>query len=77
MIAVPVSDVGIGTRVALHAHAATGDLASAIAAYERCRSTLDQDLGISPSPATRQRHAALLAAANGDHPPARAGEQSR
>jgi len=61
----------------MDAHAATGDLASAIAAYERCRSTLDQDLGIPPSPATRQRHAALLAAANGDHPPARAGEQSR
>lgn len=61
----------------MDAHAATGDLASAIAAYERCRFTLDQDLGISPSPATRQRHAALLAAANGDHSPARAGEQSR
>jgi len=61
----------------MDAHSATGDLASAIAAYERCRSTLDQDLGIPPSPATRQRHAALLAAANGDHPPARAGEQSR
>ena len=58
----------------MDAHAASGDLASAIAAYERCRSTLDQDLGIPPSPATRQRHAALLAAANGDHLPARAGE---
>ena len=51
--------------------------ATLTAAYERCRSTLDQDPGIPPSPATRQRHAALLAAVNGDHPPVRAGEQSR
>jgi DNA-binding SARP family transcriptional activator len=45
----------------MDAHAGTGDLASAIAAYERCRSTLDQELGIPPSPATRERHAAILA----------------
>jgi SARP family transcriptional regulator, regulator of embCAB operon len=45
----------------MDAHAAIGDLASAIAAYERCRSTLDQALGIAPSPATRERHAALVA----------------
>lgn len=60
----------------MDAHAAIGDLASAIAVYERYRSTLDWHLGIPPSPATRQRHAALLAAAHGDHPPARAGERS-
>jgi DNA-binding SARP family transcriptional activator len=47
----------------MDAQAATGDLASAIASYERCRSTLDQALGIPPSPATRERLAALLAAA--------------
>jgi DNA-binding SARP family transcriptional activator len=47
----------------MDAQAATGDLASAMASYERCRSTLDQALGIPPSPATRERLAALLAAA--------------
>jgi DNA-binding SARP family transcriptional activator len=44
----------------MDAHAAAGDLASAIAAYERCRTTLDDSLGITPSAATRERHAKLL-----------------
>jgi SARP family transcriptional regulator, regulator of embCAB operon len=50
----------------MDAEAATGDLAAAIDSYERCRVTLDQGLGISPSPATRARHAALLQKAS-DH----------
>jgi DNA-binding SARP family transcriptional activator len=50
----------------MDAHAETGDLASSLKAYERCRETLDRALGIAPSPATRERHAALLARANGD-----------
>jgi DNA-binding SARP family transcriptional activator len=50
----------------MDAHAANGDLASAIRAYEHCRSTLDDALGIVPSLATRERHAALLASNNGD-----------
>lgn len=45
----------------LDAYAAAGDLASAVDAYERCRGTLFDALGITPSPATRERHAALLA----------------
>jgi SARP family transcriptional regulator, regulator of embCAB operon len=49
----------------MDAQAGTGDLASAIAAYERCRSILDQELGIPPSPATRERHAAILARTDG------------
>ena len=62
----------------MDAHAGTGDLASAIAAYERCRSTLDQELGIPPSPATRQRHAAILAQTNSSSPqPERGPVQSR
>jgi len=50
----------------MDAHAETGDLASAIAAYERCRAILDEELGIAPSPATRGRHAAILARTGGD-----------
>lgn len=50
----------------MDAHAASGDVASAIQAYEHCRSTLDHTLGIVPSLATRERHAALLASNNGD-----------
>jgi DNA-binding SARP family transcriptional activator len=50
----------------MDAHAASGDVASAIQVYERCRSTLDHTLGIVPSLATRERHAALLAGNNGD-----------
>jgi len=52
----------------MDAHAGTRDLASAIAAYERCRSTLAQELGIAPSPATRERHAAILAQTNSGGP---------
>lgn len=50
----------------MDAHAGTGDLASAITAYERCRSTLARELGITPSPATRERHAAILARTSRD-----------
>ena len=49
-------------------HTAGGDLASAIHAYERCRSTLDTWLGITPSAATRDRHSALLAQTCGPTP---------
>lgn len=45
----------------MDAHAAAGDMASAVSAYERCRATLSDALGIAPSAATRERHAALLA----------------
>ncbi len=44
----------------MDAHAAAGDRAAALEAYERCRTRLDDELGIPPSAATRQRHAALL-----------------
>ena len=50
-----------GWRLLMDAHAAAGDVASALDAYGRCRATLAEALGVGPSAATRQRHEALLA----------------
>jgi DNA-binding SARP family transcriptional activator len=61
----------------MDAHVGTGDLASAAAAYQRCRSTLAQELGIEPSPATRERHAAILALTSGGLSPQAGRGQSR
>lgn len=55
----PVDEVA--HRVVIAAHAATGDRAAALAAYERCRGSL-RELGISPDPATEALHLAVLAA---------------
>jgi DNA-binding SARP family transcriptional activator len=50
-------------RLLMDAHAAAGDTASALEAFARCQSTLREALGVGPSPATRERHIALLAEA--------------
>ena len=47
----------------MDAHAAAGDIASALEAYDRCRVTLAEALGVGPSPATRESHESLLARA--------------
>ena len=51
-------------RLLMDAHAASGDVASALAAYENCRGTLRETLGVAPSAATRAHHEALLALAS-------------
>ena len=44
------------------AHAAAGNRASALPAYERCRARLAEDLGASPNPAIQALHLELLQA---------------
>lgn len=41
-------------RAVIRIHLAEGNLAEARHAYEQCRAVLDRDLGMSPSPETRQ-----------------------
>jgi DNA-binding SARP family transcriptional activator len=50
-------------RLLMDAYAANGDVASALLAYESCRSALRDTLGVGPSAATRAHHQALLALA--------------
>jgi SARP family transcriptional regulator, regulator of embCAB operon len=50
-------------RLLMDAHSAAGDTASALLAFARCQLTLREALGVGPSPATRDRHSALLAEA--------------
>jgi SARP family transcriptional regulator, regulator of embCAB operon len=50
-------------RLLMDAHAAAGDVASALDTYARCCTTIIEALGVGPSPATRARHAELLALA--------------
>ncbi len=50
-------------RLLMDAHAAAGDTASALAAYERCRALLAERLGVGPSAPTRRHHSMLLAGA--------------
>jgi DNA-binding SARP family transcriptional activator len=52
-----------GWRLLMDAHAAAGDIGSALHAYARCRETLTHALGVGPSQTTRERHTALLAQA--------------
>jgi DNA-binding SARP family transcriptional activator len=47
-------------RLLMDSLAATGDVASALAAYDRCRAALRETLGVGPSAATRACHSALL-----------------
>lgn len=51
-------------RLLMSAHAAADDTASALAAYDRCRTVLAETLGVAPSPTTRREHAALLSITN-------------
>jgi DNA-binding SARP family transcriptional activator len=50
----------IAHRVLMLAHHANGELAHALLTYERLRATLADELGIDPTPATRDLHLALL-----------------
>jgi DNA-binding SARP family transcriptional activator len=47
-------------RLLMNSLAASGDVASALAAYDRCRAALRETLGVGPSAATRECHSALL-----------------
>jgi peptide/nickel transport system substrate-binding protein len=50
-----------GYRRLMHAHAAAGNRAEALQAYERCRRLLAEDLGAYPSPETESIYRELLA----------------
>ena len=47
-------------RAVMAAHAAAGEPAAALAAYERLRHTLAEELGTDPAPETRSLHLAIL-----------------
>jgi DNA-binding SARP family transcriptional activator len=47
-------------RLAMRAHHAAGEPARALSAFARLRTTLADDLGVDPSPETRQLHVAIL-----------------
>jgi len=44
----------------MRAHAAAGNRAEALRAYDRCRTLLAEELGVSPSPALDQLYEAVL-----------------
>lgn len=50
----------VSHRALMRAHAAAGDRASAILAFERLRELLRDELGISPSPESLELHRSLL-----------------
>ena len=52
-----------GYRRLMHAHAAAGNRAEALQAYERCRRLLAEELGAYPSPETESIYRELLSAA--------------
>jgi DNA-binding SARP family transcriptional activator len=65
-------------RAVMLAHARAGEAAAALAAYERLRETLAEELGADPGPETQALHLALLRGdplpdALGDAPGSRAG----
>ena len=47
-------------RILMRAHAADGNLGTAMRAYERCRQILHEQLGAAPSPRTRAALGELL-----------------
>jgi DNA-binding SARP family transcriptional activator len=49
-----------GWRILMRAHAAAGNVGTALRAFERCRLTLREQLGTVPSPITRAVHSELL-----------------
>lgn len=49
-----------GYRLLMRAHAAAGNAAEALRVYERCRGLIAEELGVPPSPETRELHAELL-----------------
>lgn len=50
------------SRLLMRGHAGTGELSLALREYERCRTLLAEELGIDPSPQTRELHLFLLRA---------------
>lgn len=55
-------------RLAMLAHYAQGDQRESLAGYQRLRSLLSADLGLDPTPQTRQVQAAILAADDQEAP---------
>ena len=55
-------------RLLMRLHAARGDRARALRAYHVCTATLERELGVEPSAATREAYEALLPAAPGARP---------
>jgi DNA-binding SARP family transcriptional activator len=49
-----------GWRILMRAHAAAGNVGTALRAFDRCRRTLREQLGAVPSPSTRAVHIELL-----------------
>ena len=49
-----------GHQLLMRAHAAAGNRAEALRAYERCRKLLADELGVDPSPATEQVYLDIL-----------------
>lgn len=49
-----------GYRLLMRAHAEAGNSAEALRVYERCRSLIVEELGVGPSPETRELHDRLL-----------------
>lgn len=47
-------------QLLMRAHAAAGNTAEALRVYERCRTLIAEELGVSPSPQTKAVHAELL-----------------
>ena len=56
-------------RLLMRLHAASGQLARALQTYHLCSATLERELGVEPSPATRAAYAALLSAERGGAAP--------
>jgi SARP family transcriptional regulator, regulator of embCAB operon len=47
-------------QLLMRAHAAVGNRAEALRVYERCRSLLSEELGVSPSPQTEAVYLEIL-----------------
>ncbi len=56
-------------RLLMRLHAASGQLARALQTYHLCSATLERELGVEPSPATRAAYEALLPAERGHAAP--------
>ena len=49
-------------RLLMRAHAAGGNAAEALRVYERCRELISEELGVPPSPATKEVYSDILSA---------------
>jgi DNA-binding SARP family transcriptional activator len=49
-----------GHRLVMRAHAAVGNTAEALRAYERCRKLIARELGVDPSPQTKATYEGIL-----------------